>query len=256
MKMKFIGCGSALKMTGQYDSNVFIEDGDDNILIDAGRTAPEALKEADISVKDIKNIFITHNHGDHTGSLEFIGFDRYFGTFPFGEDKPRLFGYVSTLDDLWDHNLSAGMKSLQGMTATLDTYYNTEYLQDNEGFSIGETGFEIVQTIHVIDDRRIMPSHGLLIYAKSGKKVFFTGDSQCAPNQMLTFYQKADVIFHDCELANYPNSVHAQYHELKELPSDIKAKMWLYHYTESDDMPNAVEEGFLGFVHRGQEFEF
>ena len=58
----------------------------------------------------------------------------------------------------------------------------------------------------------------------------------------------------DCELAKYPNSVHAQYHELATLPADIKAKMWLYH--NDGDRPNAVEDGFAGFVNKGDIFDF
>jgi len=67
------------------------------------------------------------------------------------------------------------------------------------------------------------------------------------------------VIFHDCELKIYSNSVHAQYHELCNLSPDIKKKMWLYHYTTeggSIDLPIATEDGFLGFVKRGAIFEY
>ena len=36
-----------------------------------------------------------------------------------------------------------------------------------------------------------------------------------------------------------------------------RKKMWLYHYTDlGDKMPNAVADGFAGFVKEGQIFEF
>jgi hypothetical protein len=37
------------------------------------------------------------------------------------------------------------------------------------------------------------------------------------------------------------------------LNADIKAKMWLYHYAKPVD--SYKEDGFAGFVSKGQEFE-
>lgn len=39
------------------------------------------------------------------------------------------------------------------------------------------------------------------------------------------------------------------------MPEDIKAKMWLYHYSDGD-LPDAKQDGFLGFVAKGQVFTF
>ena len=173
------------------------------------------------------------------------------------------------IDELWDTCLKGGMRSLQGKTATLDTYFDPVYLKDSDSFMINaNTKCEIVQTIHVIDDRRFMPSYGMLIHTNDdglgrehseGDVIFITGDTQLAPNQMMNFYDTSDVIFHDCELAEYPNSVHAQYHELVKLPEGIKEKMWLYHYNTDggkNELPDAVADGFKGFVKRGDTFDY
>lgn len=260
IKLTFLGSGSAFVLGDEnYHSNILIESEDSNVLYDAGTTIGDALARQGLSPSDIQGIFASHNHADHTGGLEYIGFKRYFGTFPFGEDIPKLIGHHTVLDELWDNNLKAGMRSLQNATATLDTYFNVEYVPDSGWFHLTDTvRCEIVQTIHVIDDRRFMPSYGLNIrVGADGKQIFITGDSQLAPNQMATFYTKADIIFHDCELAEYPNSVHAQYHELCDLPAEIKEKMWLYHYNLNGgeiELPDAVSDGFKGFVKRGDVF--
>lgn len=262
MKLTFLGSGSAFTLGKEnYHSNILIESEGKTLLYDAGTTIPDALDMQGYSVEDIQNIFISHNHADHSGGLEYVGFKRYFGTFPFGQNKPKLYGHHSVLDELWDNNLKAGMRSLQGETASLDTYFNVEYVPDSGHFHLTtELRCEIVQTIHVIDDRRFMPSYGLMLrMGPNGTQIFITGDSQLAPNQMMSFYQRADVIYHDCELAEYPNSVHAQYHELNELPAEIKAKMWLYHYNLNGgaiELPDAVSDGFKGFVKRGGVYEF
>ena len=257
MNFTFLGSGSAfVNKRENYHSNVLFESENSNLLIDAGRTIPEALEDQEFTEDDIQNIFITHNHNDHTGGLEHIGFKRYFSTYPFGQNLPHMYGQYSVLEDLWEHNLSAGMKSMQGQVNNMETYFKTHYLKDNGSFKIGKANVDIIQTIHIVDDRKIVPSHGLMI-TERGKSVFFTGDSQMNPNQMNTFYSKADVIFHDCEIAKYPNSVHAQYHELRELPDEIKDKMYLYHFiTPEDGLPDAIADGFAGFVNRGDRFSF
>ena len=263
MKLTFLGSGSAFSLAKEnYHSNIIITDQktNSNCLYDAGTTIPDALNDFGLTPLDIQSIFISHNHADHSGGMEYLGFKTYFASYPFGKDKPTLYGHHSVLDELWDSNLKAGMRSLQGQTASLNTYFNVKDIKDSGFFDIGNIRAELIQTIHVIDDRRFMPSYGLMLKdGISDTKVFITGDSQLAPNQMMTFYQRADVIFHDCECKEYPNSVHAQYHELCGLPAEIKAKMWLYHYTTDNGaitLPNAIADGFLGFVQRGDTFEY
>jgi ribonuclease BN (tRNA processing enzyme) len=262
MELTFLGSGSAFVLSKEnYHSNILITDKNTNAncLYDVGTTIPDALNDMGLTPLDIQSIFISHNHSDHAGGMEYMGFKTYF-TFPFGTHKPELYGHYHVLDELWDNNLKSGMRSIQGQTANMDTYFEVKYLRDSDFFNIGQIRAYIVQTIHVIDDRRFMPTYGLMLNdTSSDKNIFITGDSQLAPNQMMSFYQKADVIFHDCECKKYPNSVHAQYHELCGLPAEIKAKMWLYHYTTDGgtiELPNACEDGFLGFVKRGESFVY
>ena len=264
MKLTFLGSGSAFVLAEEnYQSNILIETDDHTMLFDAGTTIPDALNALGKTVNSFDSIFISHNHADHVGGLEYIGFKKYFSTFPFGSDRPTLLAHHQVMDELWDTSLKGGMRSLQGKSATLDTYFNPVYLKDSDTFMLDTyIKYQIVQTIHVIDDRRFMPSYGLILNNVRDvgiRKIFITGDTQLAPNQMMTFYDQSDIIFHDCELAEYQNSVHAQYHELKKLPEHIKAKMWLYHYILNEDypeLPDAVADGFLGFVKRGDSFEY
>lgn len=268
MKFTFLGSGSAFTLGKEnYHSNILIEAHCDyinmpaNVLYDAGTTLPDALDLAGYLPTDIDSVFLSHNHADHNGGLEYLGFKNYFSTFPFGENKPTLWGHHVVLEELWENSLKAGMRSLQEKTASLDTYFEPIYMKDSDEFRLTmKIKCEPVQTIHVIDDRRFMPSYGLMVTdEESDTRVFISGDTQLAPNQMMSFYDHSDVIFHDCEIAEYPNSVHAQYHELKKLPEAIRAKMWLYHYTTNNgeiELPDAVADGFRGFVKRGDTFEF
>jgi len=71
----------------------------------------------------------------------------------------------------------------------------------------------------------------------------------------MPYYQKADIIFHDCETLKKPSGVHAHFNELVNLDKSIKAKMWLYHYNPIA-LPDAKKNGFRGFVKKGQIFQF
>jgi subtilisin family serine protease len=46
-------------------------------LIDAGWDTPHMLKRAGVSVKSITDVYVSHQHADHAGGLEYIGFARY-----------------------------------------------------------------------------------------------------------------------------------------------------------------------------------
>ena len=43
--------------------------------------------------------------------------------------------------------------------------------------------------------------------------------------------------------------------ELITLDKEIRNKMWLYHYNPGP-LPDARENGFRGFIQRGQAFDF
>lgn len=287
MRIKFLGSGSAFTLAEEnYQSNILISQqvepmtgnpvgpSDDallskhnkhykHLLYDAGETCSEALNHFGMVPQDLDSIYISHLHGDHSGGIESIAFKTYFqvhqyGKNKFGSMKPNLIGHHSILRDGWDTSWKGGLQSIQGETNSLESYFTTTYLQDNDTFDFYGNTMKPIQTVHVVDNRRIVPSYGMMFDA-DGKTVFISGDSQFAPNQMLTYFQQSDVIFHDCEFADYPNSVHAQFHQLSGLHEIIKSKMWLYHYslgqkTYEELEKEVLDAGFAGLVKRGQEF--
>ena len=268
MKITAIGVGGAL---GEGLNTNFLIDPNDVyknkcepavsegklLAFDCGQTFPEGLRRAGIDFRDVGGVFVSHLHADHAGGLEWLGFSSYFKTmFPFGQHRPRLFGMWEVIHNLWDHTLRGGMESIQNQRNVLETYFHPCPTPPNGSFKWCGTTFEIVQTIHVVDDRRIVPSAGVRFHTGSNM-VFITGDTQYAPNQIMSYYKDADVIFQDCEIATYPGSVHAQLRELAELPEEIKAKMWLVHYDGDleHEYVKGLNKGFRGFVKEGQVFD-
>jgi len=261
MKLQFLGTGSGLCSPtddNNWHSNmVFVADGvagsKKYLGFDCGVHWQCSSEEAGYRIKDFDGFYISHLHDDHAGCLGIVAFKRFFNKFPFGSDRPKLFVNVEIADEIWGKYLAAALESIQDRRNSLDQYFDVDRIKPNGSFVWRNVQFDLVQTVHVVDDRRIKPSYGM-IFDVDEKTVFISGDTQFAPNQLLTFYQRSDHIFQDCELAEYPNSVHAQYHELLTLPKDIKSKMWLYH--NDGEKPDAKADGFAGFVSKGDVFDF
>lgn len=257
MKITFLGSGSAFCLEN-YQSNVLIEDKETNedkkLLIDCGGDIRWSLKNKGLKLTDIDAVYVSHSHGDHSSGIEGYCFTTYFSKTIKGLPKPKIFGQKEMLIDLWSKTLCGGLATIQTIDATLDTYFDVNSIENNGGFYFAGTSYKIVQTVHVVADRTFVKSFGLIFVTPCGRKIFYTSDTQYAPASLKDFIKKSDITFHDCETSKYPSGVHAHYDDLKTLPKDMKEKMWLYHYNDGP-LPDAVSDGFLGFVKKGQEFD-
>lgn len=253
LKITFLGTGSAFTVGAcNFQSNLLLEIGNDSLLIDAGTDIRHSLYEQKLTYHDIHNVYITHVHGDHCGGLEWLALTSYFD--PTYKGKPTLYASEKVIHDLWNKTLSGGLSTLANVQATLDTYFNVKPVKQYGGFVWHSIQFKLVQTIHFYSEYELMPSYGL-IFSYHDSRIFFTSDTQSAPSQLISFYEEADIIFHDCETLPRKSGVHAHYDELAKLPDHIKNKMWLYHYNPGP-LPDAKKDGFLGFVVKGQSFTF
>lgn len=253
MKLQFLGSGSAFVPLAQnFQSNMILKtDNGKCLLIDCGSDARHAMAALGLSHRDINAVYISHYHADHVGGLEWLAFNTYFDP---DCAKPDLITHPCMVDRLWDNSISAGLQSLAGdAPATIDTYFKINPDCNETSFIWESIKFEFIKTIHVYNGTQLMPSYGL--YFETDKnKVFITTDTQFTPDILTPYYNKADIIFEDCNTTPKTGGVHAHFDELVTLPAEIKAKMWLYHYTNCDNY-DAKANGFLGFVVRGQEFE-
>jgi ribonuclease BN (tRNA processing enzyme) len=197
--IKFLGSGSAFVLAEEnYQSNILItksqeefnvspaslggptvlvgENKPHHLLYDAGSTISEALNSAELEPKDLDSLFISHLHDDHAGGVEYLAFKTYFGQFPFGEEKIKLYSHETVLREGWDDCWKAGLQSIQGQVNTLENYFDCNYLNNNDSFDFYGTEIQPVQTVHVVDNRRFVPSYGLMIN-EGEMKIFISGDS-------------------------------------------------------------------------------
>ena len=69
MELAMLGVGNGFS-PGVYDNNALIRHGEGYSMIDCGTTAWVSLDQMGISRKDIREIFLTHLHFDHSGGVE------------------------------------------------------------------------------------------------------------------------------------------------------------------------------------------
>ncbi|CCB86673.1 MULTISPECIES: MBL fold metallo-hydrolase [Parachlamydia] len=251
MKLLFLGTGSAFTVgDGNYHSNLLLQsDTHKNLLIDCGSDARFSLHEQNLDYQDIHDVYISHLHADHVGGLEWLAFQTKFNLE--AHAKPTLYINNALAGPLWEHVLSGGLHSLENEEASLESFFHVKII--SQTFEWEKIHFTLIPTTHVLSNHIPQPCFGLYITFKE-KSIFITTDTQFDPQHLLPYFEKADLIFHDCETAAICSGCHARYPELATLPLAIKSKMWLYHY-QPGPLPNALKDGFRGFVQKGDRFD-
>jgi ribonuclease BN (tRNA processing enzyme) len=238
------------------------------------------LAEAGYTYRDIDAVYISHQHADHIGGLEWLAFMTYFD--PMCEKIPL---YLSQDIDLWEDFLQESLRYLVGETVERGAYFDWNDMvipihdeTPPDLFHLGHLTFEAVPVWHVVGEIKevgfCMRSFGLRISGPEEPNVFWTSDTTFDPDHLMEHYEWADWILHDCEtsLANEGkpvnrhatrSNVHPHFYDLAELPLEIKKKMFLIHYQDNvlDERGRVISEwaararggGFARFVEKGEE---
>lgn len=253
MRFRFLGSGSAFtENPDNFQSNMFVSGPGDvgGLLIDAGADVRRSMAAQGLSYRDVSAVYISHLHSDHIGGMEWLGFRTFFDP---EAPKPRLIIAEEIVDELWSNALKGGMGQLDDGPAHLDTYFEVTTFRDGECFAWGDVEMSPVRVTHFISANQDSPSFGLMMKSE-GRSSFLTTDARFDPENLMPFYAAADVVFQDCETVATPTDVHAHFKQLSTLPSDVRAKMWLYHFNDGE-LPDAGAAGFLGYISPGQEFD-
>ena len=267
MKIEFLGVGpQSASMAVGHSNLMMTSSSGKRLVIDFGMTAPFIIRdELGIPFTDIDAIYISHAHADHAGGLEMFAFDRYFTV---DRVPPKLYLIPELQKELWNWTLKGGMDTLYGRSMKLKDYFELPNMKSGQ-FTWEGYHFVAVPTVHMVSGYKIKHSYGLYV-ERDGPKPYtpfnseveqygrpsflFTSDTTFVPSILGPFYEKADMIFHECETyKGFKSNVHTHYNDLLTLPDEIRSKMFLYHY--KDELDTWKRDGFAGFAHKGDSYK-
>jgi len=260
----FVGVGSAFA-TKHNQTNLLLVKGDDHVMVDFGRTGPEAFSSATgLSPYDIEVVLPTHSHGDHIGGIEQLAqMNKYVGIPFMGKKKLKMIVSMEYQRVLWENSLRGGLEYneelVKGRVMTFGDYFDTirpnwVTHQPREIFnvSVGDIDIKMFRTNHIPEQSNswcsAFISYGLMI----DDRVLFSGDSKFDTELIDMYGYQADVIFHDVQF--FPGAVHAPLDDLKTLPDEIKSKMHLVHYADSWEEQDIC--GFAGWTEQAKPYLF
>lgn len=240
MKIEVLGVGTGLcPELGNVSLLVWDDKQSRATLLDCGCTVYPNLRRMEVSgqrdiLSKIDEIFISHGHSDHLGSLDMLLSYRTI----FSHKKTKVAGM-----DVRDF-----LKEICHMDYEL-------LIEDNP-----VCGLELLPTSHI----RGMLSYGCLL----NDKLFYSGDS--GKSLLLTAEaRKAELLVHEVSLETLydltnrnqsePFAVHVGIDDLYQNSTpETRAKTWLAHYApqEIEQLRAKAEEyGFAGLLEPGQIFD-
>jgi len=290
LTLTFLGVGSAFAKRN-FHSNALVEawshgpdrqsSPDDTLLIDFGGTGPLALyqlrnapgfgylgRHGQINYSAIRRVFITHLHADHVGGLEELAYVNRYQCVdgpPGKAYRPQLIADAVVLECLWENCLKGGLGAQSGHPATLADYFDVLALRTtdprgpNRFLLLDQYEFIPFATHHVqVRHKYDWPSFGLRIHDRvSGESVLYSSDTRFDYAGLGEMMADAKLIFHEVQLEDQAEPVHALLSELRTLPEEIRRKMILYHFSDAWDSPtySFVAREFAGFAEPHRRYE-
>ena len=265
VSIQFLGVGGAFAMpttpgdlsTAPMQSNMVITSESGKLMLfDCGGDIRFSAQMCGYGPNSFDAVYISHEHADHAGGLEWLLLNRLFG----GGLKPVLIAETKLIQNLWKV-LRPGLRVTTKGLMRSGHYYDERWFSLNEFKEDDRMAWEdltlfLVENVHVRHRTRPMISYGMIVETKRRSSFYVSADTVFERETIIDIAENTDIVFHDCEVG-YKTGVHAHYDELLTLPDDVRAKMWLYHYNPVEAAKrDPTADGFLGFVARGQTFTF
>lgn len=230
MELKFLGRGAALNPK-EGNTSAYFEIKKDLFIIDCGENIFERIIEKKLLERKVSiNIFVTHTHSDHVGSLgSLLTYSYYF-----------LHKKV---------NIIYGNKKHKKMIEQVLKIFGCEdHIYNFINISELSNKYKELKKVKYIetDHCDVLTSYGIVFNTQNGI-IFYSGDTRELDYiiKLLNSNKKIDKIFVDVTTSDFKGNVHLFIGTLNKIIKD-KDKKYIYcmHFNNSECITKALEYGF------------
>ena len=198
--LNFIGRGSAFNVK-EGNTSAYIKTDNNLFLLDCGESVfKEIIERKLLDGVEIVNIFVSHLNSDHVGSLSSLLFYLKY--------KTDIYDNVSVI---CGQNIENDLINLLKINGNSDTNVVCG-VEDIYLEMLENGGIKLIEVNHIQD----MSSYGI-IFKHDDKFIYYSGDSNEIPYEILKDIDKINYIYQDTCLADYEGNVHLSLKKLCEL---------------------------------------
>ena len=226
--LNFLGIGSCFNVQ-MGNTSAYYKKGKKLILFDCGESVFERIIEKNLldGISSI-DIYITHSHSDHIGSLPSL----IFYLTMILKIKPTIYFPTDTL------------KSFLNLSGVSTDLYNHVKIRN-----IPHQVYFVYQ-----DHSKYIPAFGYILYL-DGKYVYYGGDAETfnlknlelAPNKNGMYWEDKDIVISNfyIEVTKYQLNAHMNVHELAKIfPQSTRKFVTTMHFDDEEVMELAKNLGF------------
>jgi len=192
-KVTLLGTGIPDPKPTRFGSSTLVEVGDEKLIFDCGRCVLQRYYETGMPLKDVKNLFLTHLHSDHTVGIP----DLWLTPWIFGrwEEPFRVWGPPGTkimmekLEEAFEYDLK--IRPVHDLLPTQGSKILVQEIE--EGLVYDQKGIRV--TAFNVDHRPVKPSYGYRVDYK-GRSLVISGDTRFCEN-LIRHAKKVDLLVHN-----------------------------------------------------------
>lgn len=208
MQLRVLGSGTIIPMRGRRPTTLLVEWNGETVLLDCGPGALEAVEESGRSYREVRRIFLTHYHPDHT-----LGVGRLMAALDNDESYPEeariaLYG-PEGLEDFLE-----GWRRLYPGTVPKRDLIESIEVTDGIVLAVGSASLSAARVIH-----GRMPSLAYRL-EEGGRSIVYTGDTGY-DTRLTELARGADLLVSEC---SFPDGSDAEGHLTPSLVGRIAAE--------------------------------